>query len=159
VYAIGQNGFVPLTGPGGALTGTLVSEDNTLPFNTYLHHAIFLAEGVAPLSNGPSTSDRKGGVWLTTTNRGTLWHYSNGQFTTLEHPFGSTWITTLHVDQSDRLWAANLYGELAVYDRQQWRMIATPGIGTVNRIADAPNGRLWFAGPQGVAVYDLKLDL
>jgi hypothetical protein len=76
----------------------------------------------------------------------------------LEHPFGSTWITTLHVDQSDRLWAANLYGELAVYDGQQWRMIATPGIGTVNRIADAPNGRQWFAGPQGVAVYDLKLD-
>jgi hypothetical protein len=28
----------------------------------------------------------------------------------------------------------------------------------VNRIADAPNGRLWFAGPQSVAVYDLKLD-
>ncbi len=60
--------------------------------------------------------------------------------------------------QNDRLWVANLYRQLAVYDGQHWRTFPTPGIGTVNCITDAPNGQLWFAGGQGVALYDPAQD-
>ncbi len=110
------------------------------------------------LRNGPSTADRQGGVWLTTTDRGNLWHYANGQTTVIAQPFGGNWITALYVDQTDRLWAANLYQQLAVYDGQTWRTFATPGIGTVFRIADAPDGRMWFVGNAGLAVYDPAQD-
>jgi hypothetical protein len=158
VYAIAQSGFAPLTGPGGALTGKLMSGGWALRYSAYWHQALFLADGVAPLPDGPSTADRHGGLWLTANDRGNLWHYTNGQFTAIEHPFGGTWITTLQVDQADRLWVANLYGQLAVYDGQQWRTFLTPGIGTVYRSAAAPDGRLWFAGSQGVARYDPAQD-
>jgi streptogramin lyase len=158
VYAIGPTGFVVLTEPGGAPAGTRESSGGVLPYSTYRYHTRLLADGVAPLSGGPGTADRHGGFWLTTTNRGNLWHYVNGQFAAVEHPFRATWITTLQVDQADRLWAANLYGQLAVYDGQQWRTFSTPGIGTVYRIAAASDGRLWFGGNQGIALYDPAQD-
>lgn len=158
VYAIGPNGLAVLTEPGGTSVGGLESSGDTLPYSIYRYHVRALAAGVAPLSNGPSATDRHGGFWLTTTNRGNLWHYADGQFTTVEHPFSATWLTALYVDQADQLWVANLYGQLALYDGQQWSIFDTPGIGTVYRIASAPDGRLWFAGNQGVTAYDPAQD-
>ncbi len=158
VYAISSTGVGLLTEPGDKITETVNSPNTAPPYATYRHHAFSLSSSTAPLSNGPSAADRQGGVWLTTSDRYDLWHYMNGQFTVLEHPFGNTWITTLQVDQSNRLWAANLFNRLAVYDGQQWRTFATPGIGAVFHIVPAPDGRVWFVGSGGVAVYDPTKD-
>ena len=158
VYAVGLSGLGQLTEPNSAITGTLETNEEQLSYITYRHRTLLLTDGTVLQPHSLATVDRQGGVWLLT-NRGELWHYASGRATVLGTPFGGTAITALQVDQHDRLWATSRDRQLVVYDGRNWRAIDMPDVGDVNRIVEAPDGRMWFVGRLGLAVYDPTKDL
>lgn len=102
-------------------------------------------------------ADNQGGAWVGLRYPAEIWHYQAGS----DHP-GMMRVSendhfTLAVDRRSQLWLSTPY-ELMRYDGQTWQNVAAPPIGLISDLVTAPDGRLWFAGQRGIAVYDPKLD-
>ena len=62
----------------------------------------------------------------------------------------------MFVDQQNQLWVSTSSGLLR-FDGHDWQTISAP-ISSVHPMATGPDGRVWFASQQGVAVYDPAQD-
>lgn len=102
-------------------------------------------------------ADNHGGAWVGLRQLGEVWHYPAGsdQPTVVRVPTNDYF--TLAIDGQSHLWLSTR-DELMRYDGQAWQTVGAPPIGVSYSLATAPDGRLWFAGERGVAVYDPKLD-
>jgi ligand-binding sensor domain-containing protein len=163
VYAVGLSGLGELTAAGDLITATAALTTTALPYPAHRHRALFplddaLANRPDALRNSQSATAPHGGIWLAIIDQPDLWHYAKGRVTMLAHPLSGRDVLGLYIDQRGWLWEVGNGQQLAVYDGQNWRTIAMPDLGTVKRIAGAPDGRLWVVGERGVAVYDPKLD-
>lgn len=163
VYAVGLSGLGELTAAGDVITATAAPTATALPYPTDRHRALFLSGDSSVnrpgiLTESRSAADRQGGIWLAIIDQPELWHYTNGQVSTLAHPLNSRWVSQLQVDQRGWLWEVGNDQQLAVYDGQAWRTVATPDLGTIKRIADDRDGGLWFMGDRGIAMYDPAKD-
>jgi len=163
MYAVGLSGLGELTAAGDVITATAAPTATALPYPTDRHRALFLSGDSSVnrpgiLTESRSAADRQGGIWLAIIDQPELWHYTNGQVSTLAHPLNSRWVSQLQVDQRGWLWEVGNDQQLAVYDGQAWRTVATPDLGTIKRIADDRDGGLWFMGDRGIAMYDPAKD-
>lgn len=163
VYAVGLSGLGELTAAGDVITATAALTATALPYPTYRHRALFPSEDSPAnrpgiLNDSQSAADRQGGIWIAITGQPDLWHYANGQVSTLGHPLDGKSISGLHVDGHGWLWEVGSDQQLAVYDGRAWRTITTPDLGSMRRITSDPDGRLWLVGDHGIAVYDPAKD-
>ncbi len=129
----------------------------TPPYTTWQPLARLVRSASNPLCSR-MVVDRGGDIWVADFGLGELWRYQ---------PSGSTLLAqcilkdkdnfpyALFVDQQNQVWVSTSNGLLR-FSGHDWQIITTPPIGRVLAMAVALDGRLWFAGPQGVAVYDPK---
>ena len=109
-------------------------------------------------------AESNGRIWICTSGQG-LWEYWQGQF--ISHANDPVmppdkWVTTVHVDTSDRVWlglhnqgialrpAPNASGQAGAFQIVPGRGLILP---QVNQIAEAPQGTLWFATALGLYRY------
>ena len=59
----------------------------------------------------------------------------------------------MFVDRQSNLWVSIPDG-LFRYDGRTWQIVSSPPLGWISTMTTAPDGRLWFVGSRGVAVYD-----
>jgi streptogramin lyase len=101
-------------------------------------------------------ADNHGGVWIAAQETGELWRYQPGWTSLISQcrlPAGDSY---LFVDQQNQLWVSTSSGLLR-FDGHDWQTISAP-ISSVHPMATGPDGRVWFASQQGVAVYDPAQD-
>jgi len=132
------------------------------------HLLPFLSEGDfwRPLGKRIA-ADKRGGLWIGSYYTGRVWHYRNGQATSLIPPFVNRDVQQLYVDDQDRLWASIPSREggqtvdendvVAVYDDPTWRHISAP-VGAIRKLTGSPDGRIWVIGSDAIAVYDPAAD-
>jgi ligand-binding sensor domain-containing protein len=97
------------------------------------------------------TADNHGGVWVTQSAE--IRHYPDGFSFVLDPEVAGFRSYRIFADQRSNLWIAT-EDKLYLYDGKDLRLIASPPISPVGAMSAAPDGRLWFAGQRGVAVYD-----
>jgi len=97
-------------------------------------------------------ADKRGGIWVASREKGSLWHYKSGRLTPHGQQFTERSLQQITVDSQNRLWAA-LSDTLQVYDGKSWRRIATP-LRQIRELTGGPDGRIWIVGDIGIAVYD-----
>jgi streptogramin lyase len=100
-------------------------------------------------------ADNQGGVWAGGFKSRQLRWYRPGSATPLVQPVLTDQTFSLFVDRQNRLWVFTI-DELMRFDGSRWLIVSTPPIGRIIKMAIAPDGRWWFAGENGVAVYDPK---
>jgi streptogramin lyase len=102
-------------------------------------------------------ADNHGDAWVGLPEKGEVWHYQAGsaQPTVVRVPTKDYF--TLLIDRQSRLWLSTTAGLLR-HDGRTWQTIESPPLGRINTLKTAPDGRLWFAGERGVAVYDPRRD-
>ncbi len=138
---VGADGKVYVSGSDGIYVHTTASEwKQVVPANSE--------------SDAAFAVDRSGGVWVVWLTTGELWYYLDGHGQLSGRRTKPYALTQLHVDAQSRLWITD--GEtLSRYDGRDWRDMALPRFGSiVQRMLEAPDGRIWLAGDEGVAVYD-----
>ncbi len=102
-------------------------------------------------------ADNQGGAWVGRRQTAEVWHYPAGSNQPGALPLLEKENFNLLVDHQDRLWVSTPH-ELIRYDGQTWQTISAPPIGLISDLVTAPDGRLWFVGWRGVAVYDPTQD-
>lgn len=103
-------------------------------------------------------ADHKGGLWIGATEEGRLWYYKDGQLEQMEQQFDKSALHTLHVDGQDWLWLVEndllMVCQDCTASRAHWRRIPLPISGSVSKLTDGPDGRLWLIGHNLIAIYD-----
>jgi ligand-binding sensor domain-containing protein len=102
-------------------------------------------------------ADNQGGVWAGGFKSRELQWYRPGAATPIIQPVLTDQTFSLFVDGQNRLWVFTI-DELLRFDGSRWWIVTTPPLGRIIKMAVAPDGRWWFAGERGVAVYDPALE-
>ena len=112
---------------------------------------------VDSISNPVAVADNRGGAWVGLRQAAEIWHYPAGSDrpTILRAPTNDYF--TLAIDRQSRLWLSTS-DELMRYDGHSWQTVGAPSLGLISTLETAPDGRLWFAGERGIAVYDPRRD-
>jgi streptogramin lyase len=96
--------------------------------------------------------DHHGGVWLSVCEFHTIQHYNHSAVQTIAPPNPSAGCLNVFADRQERLWGST-YDELFLYDGASWQLIPSLSLGQIKALTVAPDGRLWFVGDWGIAVY------
>jgi ligand-binding sensor domain-containing protein len=140
--SIGSDGSVYAAGVSGELW-VYSPTARTWRFVAHIKKSINESESI--------TADNHGGVWVTQSAE--IRHYPDGFSFVLDPEVAGFRSYRIFADQRSNLWIAT-EDKLYLYDGKDLRLIASPPISPVGAMSAAPDGRLWFAGQRGVAVYD-----
>ncbi len=139
--AVGADGtLVALTGDGQLLARSVTGEWSTLGTVDRTVDVVMV-------------SDQRGGAWLASRYTGELWHYRSGGVQPMGKVAKLGAYFTLLSDPSGQLWLS-LRDDLRRFDGTRWQSDTAPAIGALNTLTVAPDGRRWFTGERGIAVYD-----
>jgi signal transduction histidine kinase/streptogramin lyase len=115
---------------------------------------ISIREGLQKANIYPVLEDRAGVVWLGVWNLG-LARIRAGVVTNFPLGLGRTEPTTLHQDQTGRLWVGFI-GGVALFQGDQLSLVGVPerlARDTINAICEDRSGVLWFGGEDGLCSY------
>jgi ligand-binding sensor domain-containing protein len=108
-------------------------------------------------------ADAQEGQWAVDCQTGEVWRERAGTVTALGKVFTElpdsdcNYSYRWHFDSRSWLWAydgVNLFR----YDGQAWQAMHQPNIGFIADMTTGPDGRVWFVGDRGIAVYDPARD-
>ena len=130
-----------------------------------LSHAWEIVDPTQPIQQASFGADAQGGLWTVDCPTGEVQRKQGGSVTTFgkvftgAKSFSCSPANRWYFDARSGLWVYDYAGrDLLRYDGQAWQSAHQPNVGPIQDITTGPDGRVWFVGDRGVAVYDPKLD-
>lgn len=119
------------------------------PYDQYLYRIWSVESGLPQISVLAMVQDAEGFIWLAT--QGGLARFDGQHFTvfnTANTPtLPSNYITTLLLDSQQQLWIGTANG-LVKRSQQQFHAVTGGSIGSVNALAETPDGTIWAGADQ-----------